>query len=94
MNDELLDIAGGNQRMARFLQEALTHMAEGKNDLLSEMANAVLHDKASLRELASSEIYGTELGSAFDRSWEEIQSLSQDEREAREAAVTATIDPP
>ena len=88
MNDELLDIADGNRRLAGFLEQALTRMADGKNDLQREMARAVLHDGASLRELAASETYGIELRNAFGRAWENRELLSADEREAREAEAT------
>lgn len=87
MNDELLDIASGNPRLAAFLHQALNHMADGNNDLLREMSNAVLHDGASLRGLAASETYGAALGDAFGRAWEERESLAEEHR-GREAEAT------
>ena len=64
MTDEILDMVGGNSRLAHAVRE---------------MASAVL-DGASLRELALGETYGREIGSAFDAFWDHYQSMSDVER--------------
>ena len=80
MTDEFLEMADGNRRLADSLYRSLAELADSKNEKLREMAKAVLNDGASVRELALSDTYGEELGSAFSGFWDRYQSMSDAER--------------
>ena len=79
MTDEILDMVGGNSRLAHAARENLRALAGNGSEKVREMASAVL-DGASLRELALGETYGREIGSAFDAFWDHYQSMSDVER--------------
>lgn len=79
MSDEILDMAGGNNRLAHALVESLRILADGGSEKLRELACAVLGG-ASLRDLALSEAYGEEIGAAFDCFWNRYTSMTGEER--------------
>ncbi|OJF12582.1 hypothetical protein [Couchioplanes caeruleus] len=79
MADELFEMAHGNPKLARALHENLQTLADHGNEKLREMAGAVL-DGGSLRELALSDTYGEEIGSAFDTFWHRYQAMPSEER--------------
>ena len=91
MADQLLDLAGGNHRLADVLRQHLEHLAEHGDDMLREMASAVLHDDAPLRELALSDAYGTALGQAFNRFWDHYQTFSAEERQELDDGTRAQL---
>lgn len=80
MPDALLDIAGGDPARAAVLRRQLELLADRGDEKLREMAHAVLHDGAPLRDLALSEAYGNELGAAFDHFWIRYQAMTSDEQ--------------
>jgi len=79
---DLSDIAGGDPRRAERLRQSLAHLAASDNELLREMARAVLDGDLGLREAAASQVYGKALAGSFSTFWSEYQELTPEEQTA------------
>ncbi|MBG0567703.1 hypothetical protein [Actinoplanes aureus] len=93
MSDEILDIARGDASLARVLREFLETLAAHGSDKTREMARDVL-DGASLRETATSSVYGDEIGEAFDEFWTKYQKMSPSGRNELDAAARQRLGEP
>jgi hypothetical protein len=81
MHDSVYEIAGDDPRKAKLLRASLEKLADGPDDLLKEMARGVLGGDLDLREAATSQVYGDQLGVAFDKFSAYYTDLDQHERD-------------
>ncbi|GAB3818019.1 hypothetical protein [Micromonospora zhanjiangensis] len=79
--DEIADIAGGDEKRIRALRGALGQLARSPNPLLREMAAAVQNGELSLRQAVASESYGSELAAPFRTFWTSYQQMTPEQRE-------------
>jgi hypothetical protein len=92
MDDELIDLAGGDPARLRVLRDSLTTLADGPNQILREMSRGVLNGEMSLRNAADSDAYGRELGTAFDEFWIEYRAMTGEERDELAALGQRQLD--
>ena len=92
MHDSAYDIAGEDPRKAKLLRASLQKLADGPDGLLKEMADGVLRGEIDLREAAASDVYGPEIGAAFDRFSTYYSALDQSERDALIANAERQLD--
>jgi hypothetical protein len=92
MDDELMDLAGGNSARLRVLRDSLTTLADGPNQVLREMSRGVLNGETSLRSVVDSDIYGREFGTAFDEFWIRYQAMTGEERDELAALGQRQLD--
>ncbi|MGC4874973.1 hypothetical protein ACLQ26_01735 [Micromonospora sp. DT43] len=78
--DGLDDIAGGDDERSHALRRILDRLAHSDNPLLREMAAAVQDGELTLRQAATSPIYGTELTAPFQTFWNAYQKMTPEER--------------
>ncbi|WFF02530.1 hypothetical protein [Micromonospora sp. WMMD964] len=78
---DLDDIAAGDPQRSRALRDALTRLADGPNELLREMATAVLNAEISLRDAVATDTYAAELTRPFQEFWVRYEQLTPEERE-------------
>jgi hypothetical protein len=79
--DDLDDIAAGDQTRLKALRDGLTQLANGRNELLREMATAVLDGSLSLRDAVASSTYGHELTTPFREFWTRYEGMTPQERD-------------
>jgi hypothetical protein len=91
MSDELLDIAHGNARLADEMRNLLRSLLDHENEKVREMARDAL-DGASLRQMASSSVYGDEIGAGIETFWKKYQDMSHEERRELERAGHEYVD--
>ncbi|MFC7530613.1 hypothetical protein [Actinoplanes sp. GCM10030250] len=80
MPDEILDIAGGDNEMAKKLRDILIALADDGSEQMREMAQEVISG-SSLREMGASSVYGDEVGAAFEEFWAKYRDMPQSERD-------------
>ncbi|MEU7591331.1 hypothetical protein AB0A95_34170 [Micromonospora sp. NPDC049230] len=78
---DLDDIAAGDPHRSQALRDALTRLADGPNDLLREMATAVLNAEISLRDAVAADTYAAELTKPFHAFWVQYEQMTPEERE-------------
>jgi hypothetical protein len=79
-------------RKAKLLRASLQKLAGGPDGLLKEMADGVLRGELDLREAAMSNVYGPELGAAFDKFSTYYIDLDQQERDQLVATAGRQLD--
>lgn len=77
----------GNPQVTRFVGECLERFADGDNVLLREMSEEVLQGRSTLRQIAMTNVYGNELGAAFEQFTDYYRNASQAERDRAEHAA-------
>jgi hypothetical protein len=92
MHDSAYDIAGGDPRKAKLLRVSLQKLADGPDGVLKEMAEGVLRSELDLRDAAMSEVYGPELGTAFDQFSTYYTELDQQQRDQLVATTRRQLD--
>ncbi|HEX8347722.1 MAG TPA: hypothetical protein VF657_23760 [Actinoplanes sp.] len=80
MADDLLDLAGGNHRLASVLRGQLATLSSGPDAVLREMADAVLKGELAVRDATHSDIYGSAIGVAFGTFWTAYQAMTPEAR--------------
>ncbi|WP_327029383.1 hypothetical protein OG989_00475 [Micromonospora sp. NBC_01740] len=78
---DLDDIAGGDERRAKALRDALHQLANGRSPLLREMANAVLKGDITLREAFASPTYSDEFTQPFRSFWARYEQMTPETRD-------------
>ncbi|MFI7606881.1 hypothetical protein ACIBTV_17305 [Micromonospora sp. NPDC049366] len=78
---DLHDIAGGDERRARELHDALLRLADGKNPLLREMSEAVINGELALRDAVASDTYASQFAEPFKAFWSQYQELTEADRD-------------
>ncbi|GAA0426699.1 hypothetical protein Aca07nite_36740 [Actinoplanes capillaceus] len=71
MSDEILDIAHGDVRLAAEIRELLRSLLDHQSVKVREMARDAL-DGASLRQMATSSVYGDEIGADIETFLEQV----------------------
>ena len=92
MHDSAYDLAGGDPRKTKLLRGSLQKLADGPDGVLKEMAEGVLRGDLDLREAAMSDVYGPDLGAAFDRFSTYYTELDQEERDQLAATTERQLD--
>ncbi|MEV4764689.1 hypothetical protein AB0J89_18910 [Micromonospora chokoriensis] len=88
---DLDDIAAGDPHRSQALRDALTRLADGPNELLREMATAVLNAEISLRDAIAADTYAAELTKPFHEFWVQYEQMTPEERE--QLAAHGSADP-
>ncbi|MCM0675143.1 hypothetical protein NCC78_10635 [Micromonospora phytophila] len=78
---DLDDVAAGDHHRSQALRDALTRLADGPNELLREMATAVLNAEISLRDAVAADTYAAELTKPFQAFWAHYEEMTPEERE-------------
>lgn len=92
MSDEILDIAHGNVRLAAEIRTLLRTLLDHPNQKVREMARDVL-DGASLRQMATSSVYGDDIGADIEAFWKKYQEMPPEERAELEQSGRDRISP-
>ncbi|RAO40505.1 hypothetical protein GAR06_06251 [Micromonospora saelicesensis] len=79
--DGLDDISRGSEDRTHALGQIMDQLGRSSNPLLREMASAVQAGELTLRHVATSPTYGTELTAAFQTFWNIYQKMTQKERD-------------
>lgn len=80
-NDAIEDLVGGDQRKAQYIRMCLQRLSRGPQGALREMARSVLRGEIDLRSAANTQVYGSELGTAFGRFWSRYQAATPEARQ-------------
>jgi hypothetical protein len=93
MSDEILDIAGGNPRLADQIRELLHTLQDHENAKIREIARDALNG-ASLRQMAASSVYGDDVGTALDAFWHTYQQMTPEQQAELEKTGREYVSPP
>lgn len=78
---ELNDLTRGDAARVEILRASLRRLADGSaGPALQEMAREVLSGRRSLRDVATSDVYGEALFENCTRFWKKVERLPEDER--------------
>jgi hypothetical protein len=93
LSRDLLDLTHNDKARAALMRTGLVRLANGEHgELLQEMATEILEDRLTIREAATSTVYGPTLFRGFTTLCLRIEELPDDQQKKLQASGERLLD--